>query len=209
MNSLKIKVCGMRDYENIKQLVQFPIDYIGFIFYPASPRFAGLKIDSSILEIIPNNIKKVGVFVNEPLKELLRIVKENQLECVQLHGNEIPDYCNAIKEEGYTIIKAFKAEPEKLTCETTSYRFAADYLLFDTPTANYGGSGIKFNWEILKQQKFYLPFFLSGGISPGDEDNIKKIDIPGFYAIDINSQFEIGPGIKNIKMISDFIKNLN
>jgi phosphoribosylanthranilate isomerase len=209
MKKFAIKVCGMREKNNIAQLVKLPIDYIGFIFYPHSPRYVGENIDKAILEIIPEKIKKVGVFVNRPIKEVIRIAQENQLQCIQLHGNEIPDYCNVIKDEGYTVIKAFKAEPELLTCETANYRFAADYFLFDTPTAGFGGSGQKFDWQMLMQQKLYVPFFLSGGISLDDVANIKNLQIPGLFALDINSRFETGPGMKDVEKIKQFIEALN
>ncbi len=209
MKKFAVKVCGMREKNNISQLVQLPIDYIGFIFHPQSPRYVGENIHKSIIDLIPGSIKKVGVFVNRPVKEVLRIAKENQLQCIQLHGNEIPDYCNAIKEEGFTVIKAFKAGTELLTCETANYRFAVDYFLFDTPTANFGGSGQKFDWQMLMQQKFYLPFFLSGGISLEDVSKIKNLEIPGLVALDINSRFETSPGLKDVEKIKNFIEALN
>jgi phosphoribosylanthranilate isomerase len=209
MKRFALKVCGMREKDNILQLVQLPVDYIGFIFHPQSPRYVGENIHKSIIDLIPDTIKKVGVFVNRPVKEVLRIAKENQLQCIQLHGNEIPDYCNAIKEEGFTVIKAFKAVPELLTCETANYRFAADYFLFDSPTPNFGGSGQKFDWQILMQQKLYLPFFLSGGISLDDIEDIKNLEIPGLFALDINSRFEITPGLKDVEKIKNFIEALN
>ena len=207
-DKLKIKICGMREKANIEALVQLPIDYIGFIFYPQSPRFVGERIEPSVISAIPKRIKKVGVFVNATIHEVLCKAEENALDCLQLHGSETPDYCNALKEKGFTIIKAFKAEPELLTCETANYRYACDYLLFDTPTPKHGGSGNKFDWQMLKQQKLSLPFFLSGGIAPGDEDSINTLDMKGLYAIDINSRFEIEPGLKNIDLIKNFISQI-
>ncbi len=209
MKKFAIKVCGMREKNNIAQLVKLQVDYIGFIFYPASPRYIGEKIGKEILDLIPETINKVGVFVNSPVKQVLTIANENQLQCIQLHGNEIPDYCSVIKEKGYAVIKAFKAEPGLLTCETANYRFAVDYLLFDTPTENFGGSGQKFDWQILLQQKLCLPFFLSGGLSMDDITNLKNLEIPGLFALDINSRFEIKPGVKDIEKINQFIEALN
>ncbi len=206
---LKIKVCGMREYENVKQLVQLPVDYIGFIFYPPSPRYVGSKIDPSILEIIPGYIQKVGVFVDCPLKGLLRTAEENRLDCVQLHGSEIPDYCEEVMKRGFKVIKAFKVGSEMNICETAGYQPACNYFLFDTPGELYGGSGQKFNWEILQHQKPALPYFISGGISPVDASTIKSLCLEGLYAIDINSKFEIKPGIKDIGLIKNFINDLN
>jgi phosphoribosylanthranilate isomerase len=205
---LLIKVCGMTDPDNIAALVQLPIDYIGFIFYEQSVRYIGKNIDKSILNSIPESIKKVGVFVNAPLKEVLKVAENNNLQCIQLHGNEIPDYCNEIKDEGYKVIKAFRADHDTLTCETARYRDAVDYLLFDTPTVGYGGGGQKFKWEILKQQILHCPFFLSGGIGPGDEKAIKELDVSLFHALDLNSKFEIEPGIKNIDLLKRFVENI-
>lgn len=204
---MKIKVCGMRDRQNIESLVQLPIDYIGFIFYPNSPRYVE-PLEEGIIKAIPANIKKTGVFVNAPLNEVLRTAEKYDLQCIQLHGDEIPDYCNSLKEKGFTVIKAFKADPENLTCSTTFYRFACNYFLFDTPTELHGGSGKKFDWEMLKLQKLYLPFFLSGGISVDDAENIKNIEMEGLFAVDINSKFEISPGLKDISKIKEFINRL-
>jgi phosphoribosylanthranilate isomerase len=207
--SLKIKICGMQNRQNIEALIQLPIDYIGFIFYPQSPRYVGKALDAETIRRIPSHIKKTGIFVNATLNEVLRVASDNSLDCIQLHGNEIPDYCIALKEKGYEVIKAFKAEPEQLTCETSAYRYACDYFLFDTPTLTHGGSGQKFDWKILGQQKLSLPFFLSGGIGPGDADAIKSLEFQGLYGIDLNSKFEIEPGLKNIEQIKIFLKEIS
>lgn len=199
----------MREPENIMQLCILPINYIGFIFYPPSPRYVGDEFSTEVSGLVPQNIEKVGVFVNENINSLLRQAEKHQLQNIQLHGSETPDYCLSIKEHGYTVIKAFKVDPTLLTCETADYRFACDYYLFDTPTPKHGGSGEKFDWEILKQQKLYHSFFLSGGIAPGDESLLKNLELQNLYAIDINSRFEISPGLKNIPVIKGFLENLS
>jgi phosphoribosylanthranilate isomerase len=208
INRLRVKVCGMRDKENIIQLVQLPIDYIGFIFYSGSPRYAGTKIEPSILRNIPSHIQKVGVFVNSTIEETSNIANENDIEILQLHGNETPEYCNELSEKGFTIIKSFSIKNYDISKKITDYRFSCNYYLFDAPTKEYGGSGQKFDWKILEQQKIYLPFFLSGGIAPGDEEIIKNLNIDGLHAIDLNSRFEIEPGIKNIELIKNFIEKI-
>jgi phosphoribosylanthranilate isomerase len=205
---LKIKVCGMRDAKNIEELSQLAVDYIGYIFYPESRRYVGETPDETIFKIVPKSIKKVGVFVNAPLNEVLRVAETHKLDVVQLHGTEIADYCKAIKEKGIEVIKAFKAEPETLTCETVAYRFSCDYMLFDTPTPMHGGSGERFDWEILRLQKFSLPYFLSGGIGLDDVEKIKNLNLKGLFAVDINSKFETKPGFKDVKLISEFVKQL-
>lgn len=204
---IKIKVCGMRDMQNIRELTELPIDYIGFIFYPPSPRYVGENFDKTITDFVPGRISKVGVFVDETLQEVLRKAETYGLDTVQLHGSEIPDYCGYLRDRGLKVIKAFKVHAEKLTTETMDYRFVCDYLLFDTPSAIHGGSGQKFDWTILKQQKFYNPFFLSGGIAPGNENEIKQLDVHELVGVDINSRFEISPGLKNIESIKEFVKN--
>ena len=208
INRLRIKICGMRDKENIAQLIKLPIDYIGFIFYTGSLRYAGTKIDPSVLNLIPSTIQKVGVFVNSSIEEVLNIANENQIEIIQLHGNETPEYCDKLSEKGFTIIKTITANIENFQNKLTDYRFCCNYYLFDTPTIKYGGSGQKFDWKILSHQKFYLPFFLSGGISSDDINNIKNLNIPGIHAIDLNSKFEIEPGLKNIELIKDFMEKV-
>jgi phosphoribosylanthranilate isomerase len=208
INRLRIKVCGMRERENIARLVDLPIDYIGFIFYPGSPRYAGQKIEKSILNLIPSSIQKVGVFVNADENEITKYTGENDLEIVQLHGNETPEFCDRLSEKGYTIIKTFGAD-NYLSEKLSAFRFSCNYYLFDTPTSKYGGSGRKFDWNVLTKEKIYLPFFLSGGISPDDVDLIKNLKIEGIHAIDLNSKFELKPGLKNIESIKDFINKLN
>jgi phosphoribosylanthranilate isomerase len=205
---MKIKVCGMRDQANVEALVNLPIDYIGFIFYPPSPRYVGDEFDTAVVNAVPGHIQKTGVFVNATMVEIQRKAEKFGLNCLQLHGNETPDYCIALKEKGFTIIKAFKADVAVLTCETINYKYACDYFLFDTPTPKHGGSGLKFDWKILKQQNLTLPYFLSGGIAPGDEQAIKEFNDAGFYAIDLNSKFEISPAEKNIPELKKFIENL-
>jgi phosphoribosylanthranilate isomerase len=207
LERLRIKVCGMRNKENILQLVQLPIDYIGFIFYPGSPRYAGEKIDQSIISQIPEKIQKVGLFVNAPVEDVIKIANENQIDLLQLHGNETPDYCSELSGKGFPVIKALSVD-ELLSEKLIDYRFCCNYYLFDTPTSKYGGSGKKFDWKILENQKMYLPFFLSGGISPDDADIIRNLYLQGFHALDINSKFEIEPGIKDIGLIKHFIKEL-
>ncbi|MBN2519205.1 MAG: phosphoribosylanthranilate isomerase [Bacteroidales bacterium] len=205
-NRIKIKVCGMREFQNINQLVELNPDYIGFIFYPNSKRFAGKKISSKILKIIPKEIKKVGVFVNEELEKLKKIVKKNQIDFVQLHGNETPDFCKNVKESNISIIKSFSINERFNFKIMENYKEYCDFFLFDTFTIYFGGSGEKFNWEILKNYDNEIPVFLSGGISPDDIDAIDKLTWLNIHAVDINSKFETEPGLKNIEKVQQFIK---
>ena len=206
---MKIKVCGMKNPENIWALAKLPIDYMGLIFYPKSPRYIQ-NLDSSVLNILPDNIYRVGVFVNENIESVLEQINKYKLSVVQLHGSESIEYCYAIKAEfpNLSLIKAFNISEEADFLSTKEYENACDFLLFDTKTSQHGGSGIKFDWSILNQYKGKLPFFLSGGISVEDVKAIKSISHPQLYALDLNSKFELEPGLKNIDLLEQFINQL-
>lgn len=202
----KLKVCGMKDPENILALSSLPVDYIGFIFYPGSSRFFSGKKFSFRLK---NGIKKTGVFVNENPDKIEKIVESFQLDTIQLHGTEKPETCQLLKERTQKeIVKAFGISEKEDFEKTKEYEPVCDFFLFDTKTEKYGGSGEKYNWKIIKDYKGQTPFFLSGGIGPEDVANLKRIDHPLLYAIDINSKFEISPGLKDIHKIKQFIKDL-
>ncbi|MDV7185810.1 phosphoribosylanthranilate isomerase [Lutibacter sp. TH_r2] len=204
---MKIKVCGMRDAENISELVKLKPDYMGFIFYGKSKRFVS---DFPQVEI-PSEIKKVGVFVNESFDEVIEIVEKNKLDAIQLHGNESPDYCEELKVlmiRPVEIFKAFSVDDNFDFSKTLAYQKCCDYLLFDTKGKEYGGNGVKFNWQVLDNYKGETPFLLSGGIAKVDAAEIKNISHKAFAGIDINSGFEIEPALKNIKDIKEFKQNL-
>ncbi|MGC8803511.1 MAG: phosphoribosylanthranilate isomerase [Bacteroidales bacterium] len=202
----KIKVCGMRDEGNIRQLSQLPIHYMGFIFYPKSPRYAGEMPVRTILQVA-QPIKKVGVFVNASVDEVITFYDRYRLDLVQLHGYESPDFCFTLKNKGIPVVKSFAAKDITLS-QTSSYQHVCDYFLFDTPTSQYGGSGKKFDWSVLQRIEVPLPFFLSGGLGPDDVQDIQQFNHPQFFAIDINSRFEIQPGMKDIGLIKRFIERL-
>ena len=205
-DKIKIKVCGMREHENIMQLCELKPDYIGFIFYPKSKRFIGKRIPSTILEVIPPEIKKVGVFVNENPNNLIGKAQVNNLDYVQLHGDETPRYCQNIKELNIKIIKAFSIKDQFQFTTLNKYKSYCEFFLFDTFTPEYGGSGNKFNWKILESYTNDLPIFLSGGISLNEVDEIKNLNDLNIHAVDINSKFEVEPGLKDINKIQQFIK---
>lgn len=200
-----IKVCGMRDEENIRQLEQLDIDWMGFIFFSESPRFVGPK-----LSYLPKKVKKIGVFVDQIPQIISELAKQNHLEMIQLHGSEPPWYCINLQEEGYKIIKSFGIDTDGYipNAQLNAYEGKCDYFLFDTKTKLHGGSGKRFNWERLKDYDGDTPFILSGGISPEDAEEIKSLKHPKFAGIDINSCFEIEPAYKDIEMIKSFIKQI-
>ncbi|MDR3339321.1 MAG: bifunctional indole-3-glycerol phosphate synthase/phosphoribosylanthranilate isomerase, partial [Candidatus Symbiothrix sp.] len=204
----KIKVCGMKHPSNIAELSQLPIDMMGLIFYEKSPRYAG-DLDADALRVIPENIWKIGVFVNASETKVLDKVERYDLQAVQLHGNETPEYCKKMKEKGIVVIKTFQiAEPEDFTY-CTLYNKYCDFFLFDTKTPQYGGSGKKFDWQILSAYTGKTPFFLSGGIGLEDAEFIRNLNFPGLYAVDLNSKFEILPGTKDIEKIKTFLTTLD
>lgn len=203
-----IKVCGMRQATNISDLCKLGPDYIGFIFYPKSLRFAGNILTPEITDRIPAGIKKTGVFVNASEKQILETVNRYKLNAVQLHGNEPPELCAILKEKNLEILKAFHPDNVHKLSETKAYEEVCDFFLFDTPSAEHGGSGCKFDWSVLEHYKGKCPFFLSGGIGPNDADTIANSMNIHPAGVDLNSRFEKEPGVKEIIMLEKFINKL-
>ncbi len=207
---MNIKVCGITTLKQVQQLDGLDIDFAGFIFYKVSPRYMRDKISGSDLVNADFDIKKVGVFVNAGYDEIIETVEEYSLDMVQLHGNETPDFCADLTEE-IEVIKSFSiddsvADVDEMILE---YDDACDYYLFDTKrNGSSGGTGMQFDWNKLLKAKIEKPFFLSGGIGPGDEEKIRKFNHPDFYAVDINSRFEKVPGEKDMAAILQFKKGL-
>jgi phosphoribosylanthranilate isomerase len=208
---MKLKVCGMREPDNIRELKQqINPDWMGLIFYPPSPRFVDNRYAASLKEL---DIKKVGVFVDRDWNEIQKTVSAFGLSALQLHGEESADQVERIKERiALPIIKAVPVKGNIIWEDLEPYLPSVDYFLFDTFTGAYGGSGKVFNWELLIDYPYDKPFLLSGGLSLEHADLIKSFEkkLPQMAGIDINSKFEIAPGLKNIDMISEFktkIKN--
>ena len=197
----------MRDRENLSQLTQLDPDYIGFIFYPPSPRFVGNDFPVEI----PGSVSKserTGVFVNMSSDEVLDRMIKYKLDAAQLHGSESPESCEFIRDKGYKVIKAFQVDEFFNFDILKPYEQVTDYFLFDTKTIKYGGSGKKFDWSVLRNYSLQKPFFLSGGIGPDDIEEIEKIDLPSIFALDLNSKFEIIHGMKNISLLKQFIGDI-
>lgn len=201
-----IKVCGMKYLENTQEVVKLLPDFMGFIFYEKSQRSIEELSVHLLLEILVPSIKIVGVFVNATKRQIL--FNKNKFNYVQLHGDESPQYCSVINNEGVKIIKAFGMDDDFDFDKLKNYLPYCEYFLFDTKTAAYGGSGKKYNWQKLKEYKLDIPFFLSGGISVEDAEAIKALGHPQLYAVDINSKFEIQPGLKNVELVETFIKEI-
>ena len=208
MNELKIKVCGMRDPENISEVAATLPDYLGFIFYPKSKRFVGFEPSLEVLAIVPDSVKKVGVFVDETPEKVLETVQDWKLNVVQLHGHETPDYCQQIQDSGITVFKAFSIDEQFDFEKLNDYSGVCDYFLFDTKGQLPGGTGQKFNWQLLENYKGDVPFFLSGGIGPDDLDAVLNFSHPQLFGIDINSGFEISPALKDVEKVKTFISGI-
>lgn len=202
-----VKVCGMRDKENIQQVLSIAPNYMGLIFYSKSPRYVGNEYQPHLCQnFAPTN--KVGVFVNEPIESVLQKAELFGLQTIQLHGNETPDYCKELKSKGFAIFKAFgiSNKTDFIACE--EYTPFVNYFLFDTKSSNYGGTGIKFDWEILSGYNNNTPFLLSGGITINDVETIKNISHPKFIGVDLNSGFELKPALKDIILLKKFIEEI-
>jgi phosphoribosylanthranilate isomerase len=199
---MKLKICGMKYPENILEVSELLPDYLGFIFWEKSSRY----FDGEIPEI-NKSIKKVGVFVDAAVEEIISKIKKYDLDIIQLHGDESPEFCRNLKMENIEIIKVFSVNDDFDFSLLEPFENACDYFLFDTKGKLPGGNGITFNWQILQQYKLTKPFFLSGGIGLNDIEDIKKLNLP-IYAIDVNSKFEIEAGLKNIKLLKSFKNNL-
>ncbi len=195
---MKLKVCGMKEPENIRGLVTQQPDFIGFIFYPKSPRYVGDELDTSG---VPADVKKVGVFVNEPIESMLEKVSRYKLDFVQLHGGESVEVVRALKSKNVGVIKVLSVQDAMPIDDIKEFEPYVDFFLFDTKTPDFGGSGEKFDWTILKQYESNVPFFLSGGVDLEDIKTIESLGIEKLFAIDVNSRFEVSPGLKDIERI--------
>jgi phosphoribosylanthranilate isomerase len=193
---MKIKVCGMREADNVQQLATLKPDYMGFIYYAKSPRFAG-GTDEKVLHNVPPGISKAGVFVNESAEVIEQLIHQHQFKVIQLHGNESPEFCSRFKGK-VQVWKAFGINDNFNFDQLNAYKGRVDYFLFDTKTEAHGGSGQTFNWQVLNHYQLTIPFFLSGGLSLENLGSIKEINHPQLYGVDLNSRFETEPGIKDI-----------
>ncbi|MGB2503305.1 MAG: phosphoribosylanthranilate isomerase [Flavobacteriaceae bacterium] len=202
---MKLKICGMREPENIEAIAALAPDYLGFIFWAPSSRYVNQSTPT-----LTEEIKKIGVFVDATLDYIETIIKEHQLQAVQLHGNETSAYCKQIQYLGVEVIKTFSIQNDFDFSELKAYENSCDFFLFDTKGELPGGNGYCFDWSILKAYPSKKPFFLSGGIGIENVEEIQKLlktNLP-IYAIDVNSKFESAPGIKKVNELRQFKKEL-
>jgi phosphoribosylanthranilate isomerase len=209
---MRIKVCGMTDLDQVRQLDAMGVDFAGFIFYPKSPRYVVRHLEGELLKKARLRIGKVGVFVNASYDEVMKQVDQYGLDMVQLHGDETPRFCEQLSNY-ITVIKVFRlGENDPIDWLIRPYQDTCDMFLFDTEGAGYGGTGKKFNWELLKPAQIEKLFFLSGGIEPTDVDRLKLFArepvARKMFSIDINSKFETSPGVKDLKKIRAMLDGL-
>ncbi|MQP53211.1 MULTISPECIES: phosphoribosylanthranilate isomerase [unclassified Flavobacterium] len=208
MKNVKLKICGMKYPENIQDISTLHPDYLGFIFWEKSSRYMNLET----IPEIPKSIKKVGVFVNSSIQEIISKVKQYELDVVQLHGNESASFCTEIKHLNVEIIKVFSIGTNFDFSVLEKFLPMVDYFLFDTKGKLPGGNGVTFDWNLLEKYPFDKPFFLSGGIGINEWEAIKAFQktkvAEKCIAIDVNSQFETKPGLKNKIELEKFKKLL-
>lgn len=209
MLNIKLKICGMKFPENIQEISNLEPDFLGFIFYENSVR----NYTESTIISMPKSIHKVGVFVNERQEKIINMIQKYDLNFIQLHGKETQSYCLELKSQLFKnqldikIIKSFSIDDYFIFQSLNEFQMV-DYFLFDTKGKFPGGNGTKFNWKILEKYHLEKPYFLSGGIGLNDIEDIKKIlKTPASkhcFALDVNSQFEIEAGLKNIEKLQEF-----
>lgn len=208
---MKLKICGMKYQDNILAVANLQPDYLGFIFYEKSKRNFVETIPK-----LPNSIKKVGVFVDAELEEVFDKVKKFNLKAIQLHGDESPEYCKTVSAKfvsgSVEVIKVFSVGEAFDFNVLKPYENACNYFLFDTKGKEKGGNGVVFDWKLLKNYSSKKPYFLSGGIGLDEVDNLKLFlknkESKYCFALDVNSKFEMEPGLKEINKLKEFKQNL-
>ena len=208
MKNIKLKICGMKYPENITEIAALKPDYLGFIFWEKSSRL----MDVGLIPELPETTKKVGVFVDASATEIRSKIEQYQLDIVQLHGNESVSFCTEIKLLNVDIIKVFSVGTNFDFSVLEKFLPMVDYFLFDTKGKLPGGNGVTFDWNVLENYPFKKPFFLSGGIGINELEAIKAFQktkvVEKCIAIDVNSQFETKPGLKNKIELEKFKKLL-
>lgn len=208
---MRVKVCGITQADQLSMLPGIGATFAGLIFYPKSPRYVLRTMTTSQIKK-ESNTNKVGVFVNASIEEVLQMVDECRLHMVQLHGDETPRYCEKIADY-ISVVKAFRiSDTDNIGWRIREYMEVCDMFMFDTEGAGYGGTGKKFDWGKLEGVSVGKPYFLSGGIEPTDIEKLKEFELKpegkGLFSIDINSKFEIMPGVKDMDLIKKFIQQL-
>ena len=202
-----IKVCGMREAENIREVEALGIDMMGFIFWPKSSRYVSQRPD-----YLPKRVKRVGVFVDEDPEQVKRLADDYGLDYIQLHGHETPEVISFLRTPALPhprILKAFNISTAEDLLQTQPYEGLVDGFLFDAKGKSVGGNGEKFNWDVLDAYQGNTPFLLSGGIGPDDAERVNAFYHPKCIGIDLNSRFELAPGLKDVNALRRFVNDIN
>jgi len=201
---MKVKICGMRDPQNIRDIALLKPDFMGFIFYPPSPRF--LTTAEGFPHESLENICTTGVFVNESITTIEKTAQRFRLKAVQLHGNETAAMCNSVQQLGVKVLKAVPVSTTEDFDQLERFSGSVDYIVLDTKTNQHGGSGAKFNWELLQYYTAEIPFLLGGGVDEQDAFILRHLNHPMLAGVDINSRFELSPGVKDTAKVKRFLE---
>lgn len=200
---IRLKICGMRDESNIRDVSALGPDYMGFIFYSQSKRAVGGSF--GIPADFPQQVKRVGVFVNESPAVMIDKARQHSLDLIQLHGEETPSICAELKDHGLGVIKALSIDEHSHFENANPFKRVVDFFLFDTKGRGYGGTGRVFDWNLLKKYDQQVPFFLGGGLSPSNINQVESLAGMNIHAIDLNSGVELQPGLKDVALIRKLI----
>jgi phosphoribosylanthranilate isomerase len=203
LNAMIIKVCGMREADNIRATEQLGVDWLGFIFWPNSSRYV-----ATLPAYLPSAAKRVGVFVDASIEDVTIKASDYQLDIIQLHGHESREYVSEIRNRGLAVMKAISISNRDDIATSMVYEGIANYFLFDTKCKTVGGSGEHFDWSVLNAYDGSTPFLLSGGIGSDDVERVRNFCHPECIGIDLNSRFEISPALKDINKLKQFIQQL-
>lgn len=198
---VKLKVCGLKFKHNLYATIETGVDYVGMIFYEKSPRYMVDSIYPEDIWFLPDEVEKIGVFVNADIGFIQRYAKLYQLDLIQLHGSETPEFCASVRELGYSVIKVFGVGEEFDFAQLQPYLNQVDFFLFDTQTPVHGGSGKTFPWHILRDYPYDTPVFVGGGIGTDNLEILLDYNFPFLHALDMNSMLEEEPGIKDINLV--------
>lgn len=203
---MKVKVCGIREVSNLTFLSKSKVDYVGFIFYDKSKRLVD-DGNLTVEDFLSFKKLKVGVFVNATATFVLETIKKYRLDGVQLHGTESVDYCEALQKSGCFVWKAFPVW-DVLPDRLEDYEGSVDAFLFDAKGKDLGGNGIQFDWSVLENYKLSTPFILSGGIGAEDAERVMKLSNDRLIGVDVNSRFEVKTGLKDERLLDDFLNKI-
>ncbi|MEZ5069783.1 MAG: phosphoribosylanthranilate isomerase [Bacteroidales bacterium] len=206
--SVLIKICGMRETANLEDVCALNPDLVGFIYVPSSRRYVGSRPDPALFRLPGPGIGKVGVFVDAPREEVMRIANRDQLDFIQLHGKENPDFCRELCVGGLSVIKVLNPFDPEAAGSPEAYAPWIRYFLFDTPGPGHGGTGQIFDWDLLQEVSLPRPFFLSGGIGPDSLSSLQSFGHPNLAGLDVNSRFETSPGRKDVGRLREFIHQI-